>query len=312
MAAAGRLPFAGGNSSRSLELDHAPAEPGPVAGIRVISPGFFRVLGIPIRRGRAFTGADRDGAPLVAIVDEAMASGYWPDEDAIGHRFRSADSDHWMEIVGVAGDVIHDDLRETPVPEFYVPYRQRPWTFMSVVIETPARPAGAAADVRRTLASVNPDLPAPALRPMADLVRSSVSLDRFEMLLLAVFAGLALVLAAVGLYGVMSFLVSRRTREMAVRLALGATSRDVWRLVVGDGLKLAAMGIAAGVALGLALTAHAGDMAVRRRAHRPATFAGVALALALVAVVASAVPARRATRVDPMVSFRVELESRRD
>jgi putative ABC transport system permease protein len=187
-----------------------------------------------------------------------------------------------------------------------VPYRQVPWAFMSVVIETRARPDAAVADVRRALAGIDPDLPAPVFRPMADLVRSSVSLDRFEMLLLAIFAGLALVLAAVGLYGVMSFLVSRRTHEMALRLALGATSRDVWRLVVGDGLKLAAMGIAVGVALGLALTRTLATWLFGVAATDPATFAGVAVALAVVALVASAVPARRATRVDPMVSFRVE------
>ena len=306
VAAAGRLPFAGGNSTRGLTLDHAAPEPDPGAGIRVISPDFFRVLGIPILRGRAFAGSDRDGAAPVAIVDQTMARRSWPNEDALGRRFRIGDSGPWMEIVGVAGDVIHDDLREAPAPEFYVPYRQLPWTFMSVVIETPARPDAAIADVRRALAAVNPEVPVPAVRPMADLVRSSVSLDRFEMLLLAIFAGLALVLATVGLYGVMSFLVSRRTHEMALRLALGATAGDVWRLVVGDGLKLAATGIAAGVGLGLVLTRALGTWLFGVAPTDPVTFAGVALALALVAVVASAVPARRATRVDPMVSFRVE------
>ncbi len=306
VAAAGRLPFAGGNSTRGLTLDHASPVPEPGAGIRVISPDFFRVLDIPILHGRAFTGADRDGAAPVAIVDETMARQYWPGEDALGRRFRIGSSGPWMEIVGIAGDVIHDDLRDAPDPEFYVPYRQVPWTFMSVVVESSARSDAVAAEVRRALAGVDPDLPVPTPRPMAELVRSSVSLDQFEMLLLAIFAGLALVLATVGLYGVLSFVVSRRTHEMALRLALGATPGNVWRLVVGDGLKLAATGIAAGVGLALVLTRALTTWLFGVAPTDPVTFAGVALALALVAIVASAVPARRATRVDPMVSFRVE------
>ena len=254
VAAAGRLPFAGGNSSRGLTLDHASPVPEPGRGHSRHQPGLLpRARHSDPPRPRVHRRRPRRRCAGRHRGRDDGAAGTGRARTRSGGGSGSGDSGPWMEIVGIAGDVIHDDLRETPVPEFMVLYRQRPWTFMSVVIETPARPAGAAADVRRTLASVDPDLPAPALRPMADLVRSSVSLDRFEMLLLAVFAGLALVLAAVGLYGVMSFLVSRRTREMAVRLALGATSRDVWRLVVGDGPKLAAMGIAAGVALGLTL-----------------------------------------------------------
>ena len=306
VAAAGRLPFAGGNSTRGLTLDHASPVPEPGAGIRVISPDFFRVLDIPILHGRAFTGADRDGAAPVAIVDETMA------RQVLARRGRARAAVPDRELGPVDGDRGHRGRRHPrrPAgrsdPEFYVPYRQVPWTFMSVVVESSARSDAVAAEVRRALAGVDPDLPVPTPRPMAELVRSSVSLDQFEMLLLAIFAGLALVLATVGLYGVLSFVVSRRTHEMALRLALGATPGNVWRLVVGDGLKLAATGIAAGVGLALVLTRALTTWLFGVAPTDPVTFAGVALALALVAIVASAVPARRATRVDPMVSFRVE------
>jgi len=306
VAAAGRLPFAGGNSSRGVTLDHAPPVADPSAGIRVVSPGFFRTLGVPLRHGRPFTYADRDGAAPVAVVNETMARRFWPNEEALGHRFRIGDTGPWMDVVGIAGDVIHDDLRDGPDPEFYVPYRQVPWRFMNVVIEAPAPADVVAADLRQAVAAMDPDLPVPTPRAMTDLVASSLSLDRFETLLLTLFAGVALVLAVVGLYGVMSFLVSRRTREMALRLALGASRAELWRLVLFDGLRLAVTGIAGGLLLSFVLDRALATWLFGVAPTDPLTFVGTSAGLALVAALASAVPARRAMRVDPMVSFRTE------
>jgi len=305
VAAAARLPFAQGNSIRGIDLDPPGSVADAEAGIRVISPDYFDVLGIPIDRGRSFTDRDREGAPLVAIVNEAMARRYWPNASPIGRRFRITGGP-WFEIVGVAADVKHSSLREPPRPEFFQPYRQAPWSFMTVVMRSSLAPDALRRGFEHALAGIDPGLPAPSIRAMPAMVASSVSLDRFETLGLALFAALALTLAIVGLYGVMSYLVTRRTRELGLRVALGARPEQILRLVIADGLRLSGLGMVLGLGCALAASRVLRGALYNVTPTDPMTFVAVTVVLLAVAVAASYIPARRATRVDPMIALRTE------
>jgi len=302
VAAAGRLPFAGGNSTRSITIDGSTIN-NAVGGIRVVSSAYFDLMNVHVREGRAFTDRDRDGAPMVALVNDAMARKYWPGRDPIGRRFRVGDGP-WIEIVGVAANTKHGSLRETIEPEFYQPYAQAPWTFMTVVVDTMLAPQELTSDLERVLASIDAGLALPSVRSMASLVTGSVSLDRFEMVGLVVFAALALLLAAIGLYGVMAYLVGQRTKEIGLRMALGASQASIVRSILVDGLSL----VAAGLAVGSALAALVGRMLRGSlfgvAATDPTTLAAVAAILVAVALIACVIPARRAMRVDPMVAVR--------
>ena len=305
VAAAARLPFAQGNSIRGIDLDPPGSVADAEAGIRVISPDYFDVLGIPIDRGRSFTDRDREGAPLVAIVNEAMARRYWPNASPIGRRFRITGGP-WFEIVGVAADVKHSSLREPPRPEFFQPYRQAPWSFMTVVMRSSLAPDALRRGFEHALAGIDPGLPAPSIQAMPAMVASSVSLDRFETLGLALFAALALTLAIVGLYGVMSYLVTRRTRELGLRVALGARPEQILRLVIADGLRLSGLGMVLGLGCALAASRVLRGALYNVTPTDPMTFVAVTVVLLAVAVAASYIPARRATRVDPMMALRTE------
>jgi putative ABC transport system permease protein len=302
VAAAARLPFAGGNSTRSITIDGSTIN-NAVGGIRVVSPAYFDLMNVRVREGRAFTDRDRDGAPMVALVNDAMARRYWPGRDPIGRRFRVGDGP-WIEIVGVAANTKHGSLRETIEPEFYQPYAQAPWTFMTIVVDTTLAPQELSSDLERVLASIDAGMALPRVRSMSSLVTGSVSLDRFEMVGLVVFAALALLLAAIGLYGVMAYLVGQRTKEIGLRMALGASQGSIVRSILLDGLWL----VAAGLAVGSALAALVGRMLRGSlfgvAASDPATLAAVAAILVAVALIACVVPARRAMRVDPMVAVR--------
>jgi len=302
VAAAARLPFAGGNSTRSLTIDGS-SDTNAVGGIRVVSPAYFDLMNVHVREGRAFTERDRDGAPMVGLVNEAMARKYWPGRDPIGRRFRVGDGP-WIEVVGVAANTKHGSLRETIEPEFYQPYAQAPWTFMTVVVDTTLTPQALTSDLERVLSSIDAGMALPGVRSMASLVTGSVSLDRFEMVGLVVFAGLALLLAAIGLYGVMAYLVGQRTKEIGLRMALGATQGSIVRSILVDALWL----VAAGLAVGSALSAFVGRMLRGSlfgvAASDPTTLAAVAGILVVVALIACVIPARRAMRVDPMVAVR--------
>jgi putative ABC transport system permease protein len=305
-ALAGRLPFVGGDSTRSLELEKVTGGDAPVGGFRVVSPSYFEVVGQPLRRGRAFTDRDAADAPFVAVVNEAMAHKYWPAADPIGQRFRIGSNPPWIEIVGVVGNVKHGSLREPMVPEFYVPYRQVPWSFMSLVVKTPLAAPAAAATIERELATVDPALPVTRVRAMSELITSSFSMDRFETLGLGVFAAVALLLAIVGLYGVMSYVVSRRTREIGVRIALGATPSVILRLVMRDGLRLTAVGIVIGLAGSVAAARVVRSWLFGVGVSDPLTFGTVTVLLAVVAALACYVPARRAVATDPTRALRAE------
>ena len=305
VAAAARLPFAGGNSTRGIQIDHSVADPQPAGGIRVISDGYFEVMGIPIRRGRTFSPTDRAGAPPVAMVNESMARRYWTNEDPIGRRL-AIGTGPWVEIVGVAGDVKHGSLREPASPEFYLPFQQSPWSFMSIVLESRLKIDALSAGIEREMASIDPSLPLPPVRPMATLLNTTVSLDRFEMVGLVVFAAIALALATVGLYGVLSYLVGRRTRELGVRLALGARPSQILVSVVMDGLRLAGFGLILGLGLALVVSRALQGVLFGVGPTDTLTLAGVSSILAVVSAAASLVPARRAMKVDPIVALKGE------
>jgi putative ABC transport system permease protein len=305
-AVAARLPFVEGNSTRGLTLDHTPPVANPSAGIRVVSAGYFDVLAQRLVRGRGFTDRDRAGAVPVSVINETMARQFWPNEDPIGHHFHIGTAQPPIEIVGVVVDVKHATLREPAQPEFYQPYPQAPWSFMTLVVNTPMTTAAMSATLDRILARLDPSLPTPPVSPMQSLIATSVSIDRFDMIGLVSFAIVGLTLAIVGLYGVMSFLVSRRTGEIGLRVALGASPAAILRLVMSDGLTLAAVGL--GIGLGSSLIA---ARAIRTwlfgvRPNDPLTLVAVALLLSAVAALACYIPARRAMRVDPMTSLRSE------
>jgi putative ABC transport system permease protein len=277
-----------------------------------VTADYFRTLQIPLIAGREFTEQDAAGSLPVAVINQTMARGFWPPEDhidPIGKRIMPG-APHpgaaWLSIVGVVGDVKSAALDVASIPQMYRPLGQHPVRTMRLAIRTSADPMSVVSEVRRQLFALDKDRPLYHITSMEQIVSDSVAPRRFDLLLLAAFAALALVLAAVGIYGVMSYSVAQRTHEIGVRLALGARSGDVLRLVARQGLALALAGIAIGIAASLALTRLISGLLFSVRATDPVTFVSVSVLLAAVALVASLVPARRATRIDPMAALRHE------
>jgi putative ABC transport system permease protein len=260
-------------------------------------------MGIPLRRGRVFERGDRAGAPRVAVVNEALARRFFPGEDPIGQRVRvDPASQDWLEIVGVVGDVKHGRLDLEAPPQTYESLAQRPRDTVMFVV----RGAITAAAARAAIAAADPEQAIGALRPLGDLVAESVARQRFALLLFAAFSAVALVLAVVGIYGVMAYTVAQRTGEIGIRMALGARSGAVLRLVALQGGRLVALGLGAGVLGALLLTRFLGTLLFGVTAHDPATFAAIAGLLAAGAGLACLLPALRATKVDPMIALRTE------
>jgi predicted permease len=273
---------------------------------------YFQVMQIPVRAGRDFTPLDREEQPLVAIVNEELVREFFPHENPIGVRIRWAgdtEPPQWMTVIGVVGDVKHSGLNQPTDPAVYTPYSQSDeiWKrFMTLAIRTRDASPGLVEEVKKQVWSVDSQIPVGDIHPMDDLIAVSLAQQRFNMLLLGLFAALALILAAVGIYGAMAYTVSQRRHEIGIRTALGAQRGDMLRLVMRDGAKIAFFGIAAGITGALALTRLMASLLFEVEPTDPATFAGVAILLALVALTACYIPARRATRVDPMVALRYE------
>jgi putative ABC transport system permease protein len=306
------LPLSGLSTSGTTTMDTQSVPPEartPEADLRVVTPGYFEAMGIDLVRGRYFSDADNDQSAPVAIVDETLAKTYWPNEDAVGKRLRRGGAKStrpWMTVVGVVRHVRYRTLAEPSRVEVYGPEAQNPVSGLSLAIRTSLDPLSLAPAVQKEIQAVDPEQPVYRVRTMDELLQSSLARRRLSMLLLAIFAGAALVLAAIGIYGLMSHWVNQRSHEMGIRMALGAKSGDVLKLVLGQGLVLTFVGIVVGLAGAFGLTRFMSNLLFGVKPADPLTFAGVSVLLALVALVASYIPARRATRVDPMVALRYE------
>jgi putative ABC transport system permease protein len=283
----------------------------PSVATRVVSPQYFRTMGIQLLGGREFEeGRDRTDSPVVVLVSEAFARRFWPNESAVGKRVNPGDPNDpadWYEVVGVVRDVRQFELAAEPKPQMYFTYTQA-GVFLPrhLVVSTDADPLAVAGAVRSAVWEVDREQPVSDISTMREVLSESLARERFSMMLLGVFAALALLLAAVGLYGVMSYTVAQRTREIGLRMALGAQRGDVLRLVVGQGLKLVLAGVALGLVAAVALTRLMKSLLYGVSATDPATLVTISLVLVAVAVVASYIPARRATRVDPLTALRYE------
>jgi putative ABC transport system permease protein len=277
------------------------------ANHRVVSPEYFAAMGIPLLRGRLLSERDTQTTPMVAVVDQAFVQRHFPSEDPIGRGIDIGNgTDGFYEIVGVVGDVHHGGLDATATPTMYVPYKQDVFSAMWIVVKTGGDPASLAGMARQSVRELDGALPAFSIMPLAEVVNESVAQRRFSMMLLGLFAFVALFLAAVGLYGVVAYTVSQRTQEIGLRMAIGAEPGDVMRMVVGGGMKLATIGVAIGVAGALALASLIASMLYGVTAFDPASYVVTAAVLLVVAALACWIPARRAMRVDPLVALRQE------
>ena len=295
------------NGTFSIEGRPAPAEE-PSAFLTIATIDYFSAMGIPLRSGRLFTRFDREGSQSVALIGETMARRFWPDEDPVGKKIKLAflGQPKVREIIGVVGDARHTGLDSNPRTEIFLPHPQEPYGSMTYVVRTPQESATLLQAVKKEVWAVNKDLPFASIATIDELVSRSLGERRFNLLLLGSFAIIALTLASIGIYGLMSFSISRRTHEFGVRMALGAQTRDVITLVLREGMVLTMIGVALGLVASIALTRLLSSLLFGVTATDPATFAVVSLVLAGVALAACLVPARRATRVDPMVALRYE------
>ncbi|HWS87818.1 MAG TPA: ABC transporter permease [Pyrinomonadaceae bacterium] len=306
------LPLGGNFDGRALAVEENPVPRGQEATVDlyVATPGYLRAMRIPLVEGRAFDEHDAADKSPVALVNETAARKLWPGRSPLGRRIKFPGSERnpqpWRTVVGVVRDVKQYGLDREDVMQMYLPEAQYPTSFMALVVRSKTDPSALTAAVRREVAAADKELAVFNVATMDQLLADSVALRRFSMLLLGVFAAVAVALAGVGIYGVISYTVAQRTREIGVRIALGARPRDVLRLVLGRGLGLAGLGIALGLAGGLAVTQVISSLLYGVGARDPLTFAAVAGLLSFIALAACLAPARRATKVDPMVALRYE------
>jgi putative ABC transport system permease protein len=304
------LPFTGGPATDFEIEGRPPAEAGqePIADIRVVDANYFRTLAIPLRAGRFFAESDGAEAPRVMIINEEMTRRHWPNENPIGRRVTMKDWGPPLtgEIVGVVGDVKADGLDSSTRPMIYWPYPQFPGVFNALVIRAEGDPMNIVAAVKSQVRSVDREQPLSGIQPMEEVIADSIAPRRFNMLLLGIFATLAMLLTGVGIYGVISYTVAQRTREIGVRMALGARRADVLKLVVRQGMSLALAGMGAGLAASFALTRLMANLLFGVSPSDPLTFCVIALLIGSIALLACYLPARRATKVDPLVALRSE------
>ncbi|MBS0631481.1 MAG: ABC transporter permease [Verrucomicrobia bacterium] len=281
----------------------------PNANYYAVTPGYFQAMGIRLVRGRLFTDRDTDKAPRVALISETLARQQFPNEDPIGKRINiTVGPDAWREIIGIVGDVKQYGVEKPVTAQAYEPYAQKSFNTLNVVIRTASANADAAllATLRPTVYAVDKDQPVGSVRPLGDIVADSIARQRFATLLLTVFSLIALVIAAVGIYGVMAYTVTQRTSEFGIRLALGAQPREILRLVFTQGARLVALGLALGLLATFALSCAIESMLYNTSTRDPLTLAGITALFALVSALACLLPARRATKVDPLTALRSE------
>ena len=304
------LPLSGSNTDNSFHIEgrnEMVTKVFPDEEIRCITPDYFHVLQVPLMKGRFFNEADNADAPGAVIINQAMAKKYWPGEDAVGKRINFGDSDpakiKWFTIVGVVGDMHHQGLDVDPKPEFYLPHPQRAYRGMILTVRSAQDPRALIPTLRREIQALDPDQPLANVRPLETVGSESIAPRRMSVVLLGTFAGIALLLAAVGIYGVISYLVVQRTHEIGVRMALGAQRQDVLQMVVGHALKLVGIGALIGLVLAFLSTRALAALLYSVSAFDLTTFLFVTITLAGVALLASYIPALRATRADPMIAL---------
>ena len=296
----------------SFEIDGqtlAPGELNPIVSDATVGPDFFRTLGIPLVKGRYFTAHDTPDSAPVAMVSEGFARRFFPNQDAVGKRIKQSGpgfGNKWMEIVGIVGNVKYLGLAVDTDPAYYLPFAQAYGPRMFLTVRSRGDAAGLAAALRRDIQSIDPGVTLAQTGTMEQALSLSVSQPRFDTMLLALFAGIALLLAAVGIYGLIAYSVAQRTHEIGVRMALGAARGDVVRMVVRQGASLAAIGIVLGLGGALALTGLLKSMLFGIGAADALTFAGAPLGMMLVVLLATFLPAVRATRISPVTALRYE------
>jgi len=309
------VPLGGFRFSFSFAVKGRPPLPmaqQPSMEARVATPEYFRAMGIPVLRGRSFDAHDAASAPPVAVISEAAVQKYFPGEDPLG-RFITLGWGRGEgrpnvggEIVGIVADVKDRSLAAEKQPEIYVPYAQVPTETMDIVLRTSVAPRALLPAVEKVVHDIDPELPVARVATLDEMVARSISEPRFYMVLLGAFAAMAVFLAALGIFGVLSYSVVQRSREIGIRVALGAHPRDVLRMVLGHAATLALVGVLAGLAGALALSRAIGSLLFELSPTDPLTLGSMAVLLASVALVASYLPARRATRVDPLIALRSE------
>lgn len=305
-AGSSALPVSPSRFSPAL-LEGQPAIPlaqRPVMVLEMISPSYFETMRTPLLAGRMFTEHDDAQAPLVAIVNQTLAHRYWPNERAVGKNIYLGRLTVPMQVVGVTADIKNVKLAGAASPEIYMPFAQRPWRTINLILRTTGDPRTLIATARHLVASVDKDQPVTDVRTLEEVLAASRTQPRLMMLLLGVFSGVALVLALVGIYGTLSYLVAQRTQEMGIRIALGAGSNDILAMVMRQGMTITLAGVAIGLALSLVATRLLSSLLYQVSKTDPVTFVGVVVVFALVALLASYIPARRATRVDPTMAMR--------
>jgi putative ABC transport system permease protein len=306
------LPFSGNAFNTSFTIEGRPTGPTtetPRAYYRVISPDYFPAIGIELHKGNQFTDRDTAEQPGVAIVNETAAQRYWPGVDPLGKRIkrgRPESKNPWLTVIGIVSGSRQLSLKEGSQPEIYVPYLQNPGLTFTLVARTASDPRSLTGALRKEVWSADREIPAANIKLMEELISNSVTKDRFYVLLLGVFAALALLLAAVGVYGVMSYSVTLRTRDIGIRMALGARPVDIFRHVVGQALLLGLIGLGVGIVLAVISTRVMSSLLHGINPTDPLTLAITSLVLLAVALLAGYIPARRATKVDPMVTLRYE------
>lgn len=315
-AAVSFIPLTFARSSKGFSIEgRVPAAPGqiPMAGFDVVTPSYFESLRIPLRSGRDFSWRDTPQSQRVVIINEAMARAYWSGQDPLGHRINLGTSENnsvpWLTVVGIVGDIRDFDVLTAPRPTLYLPVSQADdasYLLRDWVVRTSSDPLALACFIRPAMRQVDPDLPVSRVQTLEQLWGISIAPQRFNLWLFGSFAALALLLAAIGIYGVMAYNVAQRTREIGIRMAMGARRSDVLRLVLTQSILPAATGVFLGLSVALALTRLMASLLFGLTATDPATFAVVALLLILVALAAAYTPARRATQVDPLVALRYE------
>jgi putative ABC transport system permease protein len=307
--AIGHLPLGGDIESYYMQVEGRPPLRNEFANpdCHVVMPGYFEAMKVPLLEGRFPDQRDNLQSPHVVVINDVVAHNVFPSENPIGKRLRMGFNGFSGEIIGVVGYTSHLSLDSSPVEEVYTPYLQAPfWNQLSLTVRTASAPMALVQPVRALVRSLDNDEPVAKIRTMEDVAQGSAAEPKFRALLLGSFAFAALLLGGIGLYGVMSYAVAQRTREVGVRMALGASPSQVTELVLRDGLRLTLIGLAIGIAGSLALVHLLSSMLYEVRPTDPLTFATMTIFLGVIAVLASCLPARRAAKVDPMVALRYE------